>query len=236
MKAMKTSVNGINLIKKFEGCKLKAYRCPAGVPTIGYGHTKGVKMGQVITQEQADQYLREDLEKYEKNVMKYYNKYKWNQNEFDALVSFAYNLGSIDQLTANGTRSKNVIADKMILYNKAAGKVLNGLVKRRKAERNLFLKDNNLEQIAREVIDGKWGNGEARKQKLSAAGYDPKAVQAEVNRILAGGGSSALKPITTVAKEVINGKWGNGEARKKKLAAAGYDPAVVQAEVNRLLR
>lgn len=137
---MKTSVNGINLIKKFEGCKLKAYRCPAGVPTIGYGHTKGVKMGQVITQEQADQYLREDLEKYEKNVMKYYNKYKWNQNEFDALVSFAYNLGSIDQLTSDGTRSKPVIADKMILYNKAEGKVLVGLTRRRKAERALFLK------------------------------------------------------------------------------------------------
>lgn len=137
---MKISVNGINLIKQFEGCKLKAYKCPAGVPTIGYGHTKGVKMGQVITQEQAEQYLRDDLEKYEKNVMKYYNAYRWNQNEFDALVSFAYNLGSIDQLTANGTRSKNVIADKMILYNKAAGKVLSGLTKRRKAERTLFLK------------------------------------------------------------------------------------------------
>lgn len=137
---MKTSVNGINLIKQFEGCKLKAYKCPAGVPTIGYGHTKGVKMGQVITQEQAEQYLRDDLEKYEKNVMKYYDAYRWNQNEFDALVSFAYNLGSIDQLTANGTRSKNVIADKMILYNKAAGKVLAGLTKRRKAERTLFLK------------------------------------------------------------------------------------------------
>lgn len=137
---MKTSVNGINLIKQFEGCKLKAYKCPAGVPTIGYGHTKGVKMGQVITQEQAEQYLRDDLEKYEKNVMKYYDAYRWNQNEFDALVSFAYNLGSIDQLTANGTRSKNVIADKMILYNKAAGKVLAGLTKRRKAERALFLK------------------------------------------------------------------------------------------------
>lgn len=96
--------------------------------------------------------------------------------------------------------------------------------------------EKSITVVAKEVIDGKWGNGEARKQKLSAAGYDPKAVQAEVNRILAGGGSSALKPITTVAKEVINGKWGNGEARKKKLAAAGYDPAAVQAEVNRLLR
>ena len=140
MMRMKISNNGISLIKQFEGCKLKAYRCPAGVPTIGYGHTKGVKMGQAITQEQAEEYLREDLEKYENNVMKYFNKYKWNQNEFDALVSFAYNLGSIDQLTAGGTRSRKEIAEKMLQYNKANGKELAGLVKRRKAEQELFLK------------------------------------------------------------------------------------------------
>ena len=137
---MKTSQNGIDLIKSFEGCRLTAYRCPAGVPTIGYGHTAGVRMGQKITQQQAETYLGQDLEKYEKNVAKYEDKYKWNQNEFDAMVSFAYNLGSIDQLTANGTRSKAVIAEKILLYNKAGGKVLAGLTKRRKAERDLFLK------------------------------------------------------------------------------------------------
>lgn len=137
---MKTSQNGIDLIKSFEGCRLTAYRCPAGVPTIGYGHTAGVRMGQKITQQQAETYLRQDLEKYEKNVAKYEDKYKWNQNEFDAMVSFSYNLGSIDQLTANGTRSKAVIAEKMLLYDKAGGKVLAGLTKRRKAERELFLK------------------------------------------------------------------------------------------------
>ncbi len=62
---MKTSKNGINLIKKFEGCRLTAYKCAAGVPTIGYGHTAGVKMGQAITQEKADRYLKDDLVKYE---------------------------------------------------------------------------------------------------------------------------------------------------------------------------
>ena len=137
---MKTGQAGINLIKQFEGCKLKAYRCPAGVPTIGYGHTAGVKMGQTITQAQADEYLRQDLEKYEKNVAKYDLQYKWNQNEYDAMVSFAYNLGSIDQLTASGSRSKAVIAEKILLYDKAGGKVLAGLTRRRKAERDLFLK------------------------------------------------------------------------------------------------
>lgn len=137
---MKTSQNGIDLIKSFEGCRLTAYRCPAGVPTIGYGHTAGVRMGQKITQQQAETYLRQDLEKYEKNVAKYEAKYHWNQNEFDAMVSFAYNLGSIDQLTADGTRSKAVIVEKILLYNKAGGKVLAGLTRRRKAERDLFLK------------------------------------------------------------------------------------------------
>lgn len=94
---MKTSQTGIDLIKQFEGCVLTAYKCPAGVWTIGYGHTAGVKQGQRITAAQAESYLRSDLEKYEKKVDKY-SRYGWNQNEFDALVSFAYNIGSIDQL------------------------------------------------------------------------------------------------------------------------------------------
>lgn len=137
---MKTSENGINLIKKFEGCQLKAYKCAAGVWTIGYGHTAGVKSTNVITEAKAEEYLKKDLEKFEKNVEKYNAKYKWNQNEFDALVSFAFNIGSIDKLTADGTRSRDVIAEKILLYNKANGKVLAGLTKRREAERELFLK------------------------------------------------------------------------------------------------
>ncbi len=135
---MKTSQNGIDLIKQFEGCRLTAYKCPAGVWTIGYGHTAGVQAGQSITQEQADAYLREDLARFEQHVGTY-DKYHWNQNEFDALISFAYNIGNIDQLTANGTRNKDTIADKMLLYNKAGGKVLGGLSKRRNAERVLFV-------------------------------------------------------------------------------------------------
>lgn len=138
---LKTGQAGLNLIKQFEGCRLTAYKCPAGVWTIGYGHTAGVKAGQTITQAQADKMLVEDVERFEKNVNKYYDKYRWNQNEFDALVSFAFNLGSIDQLTAGGTRSREVIAEKMLQYNKAAGKVLAGLTRRRQAEKELFLKN-----------------------------------------------------------------------------------------------
>ena len=90
--------------------------------------------------------------------------------------------------------------------------------------------------VAKEVLAGKWGNGDDRKKKLQAAGYDYSAVQAEVNRLSKGGSSSNKKSVTEVAKEVLNGKWGNGDARKKKLQAAGYDYNAVQKEVNRLLR
>ncbi len=135
---MKTGQAGITLIKQFEGCRLTAYKCPAGVWTIGYGHTAGVKAGQTITQAQAENFLRADLEKYEKKVDKY-SRYSWNQNEFDALVSFAYNIGSIDQLTQHGVREKGDIPKYIMRYNRAGGKVLEGLTKRREAEKALFL-------------------------------------------------------------------------------------------------
>lgn len=137
---MKTSQNGIDLIKRFEGCRLTAYKCPAGKPTVGYGHTAGVKMGQKITQAQAEAFLREDLARFERNVMTYDGKYHWSQNEFDALVSFAYNIGGIDQLTAGGKRGREEIARKMTAYCNAGGRTLESLVKRREAERGLFLK------------------------------------------------------------------------------------------------
>lgn len=136
---LKTGQTGVNLIKEFEGCRLEAYKCPAGVWTIGYGHTSGVKPGDKITQAQADAYLVSDLSKYEAKVNKYDAAYRWNQNEFDALVSFSYNIGSIDQLTANGTRTKAKIASSMLLYNKAGGRALAGLTRRRQKENALFL-------------------------------------------------------------------------------------------------
>ena len=84
---MKTSRKGIELIKKYEGLRLTAYRCPAGVWTIGYGHTKGVKQGQKISSEEAEKLLIEDLTPIEKNIDKM--GLKINQSQFDALVSFA---------------------------------------------------------------------------------------------------------------------------------------------------
>lgn len=178
---MKTGQAGLNLIKRYEGCKLNAYKCPAGVWTIGYGHTSGVTQGMTITQAQADAYLIADVAKFETNVNKYYDKYKWSQNEFDALVSFAFNIGSIDQLTANGTRERLVIAEKILLYNKVAGKVLSGLTKRRAEERELFLSKTSCDVATNAVSTAasyptlrKGSTGEYVKQfqqKLNEKGY-----------------------------------------------------------------
>ena len=140
---MKINEEGLQLIKDFEGCMLYSYRDSVGVPTIGYGHTgPEVKFPMTITQQLANEYLREDIERFEKHVNKINNMYNYNFdiNEFSALVSFAFNIGSINQLTNNGKRNKLEIADAIMLYNKAGGKILAGLVRRRLAEYNLFVK------------------------------------------------------------------------------------------------
>lgn len=138
---MKTSERGINLIKEFEGLRLTAYKCSAGVYTIGYGHTKGVKRGQKITEEQATAYLKTDVQASEKSVERWDSRYHWTQSEFDALVSFTFNCGAgnLKSLLKNGARNKAQIAATLPLYNKAGGKVLTGLVRRRTAEQKLFL-------------------------------------------------------------------------------------------------
>lgn len=131
--------SGLNLIKKYEGCRQTSYICPAGVLTIGYGHTgKDVKPNQTITKKKAISLLKKDLERFERHVQSYNYIYEWTDNEFSALVSFAFNIGNIDQLTAYGTRTRSQIRSAMLKYVKANGKPLQGLVKRRKAELKLF--------------------------------------------------------------------------------------------------
>lgn len=140
---MKISENGLKLIIDFEGFCPKATKAVKTEKyyTIGYGHYgKDVDEKQTITKEEALLLLKRDMKRFEAKVMKYNNCYNFTQNEFDALVSFAYNVGNIDQLTAKGTRTKKEIADAMLLYIKSGGKVLNGLRKRRNKERELFLK------------------------------------------------------------------------------------------------
>lgn len=135
----KINKSGLNLIKKYEGCKLTSYICPVGVLTIGYGHTgKDVKPNQTITKKKAISLLKKDLARFERHVQSYNYIYEWTDNEFSALVSFAYNIGNIDQLTAYGTRTRSQIRTAMLKYVKANGKTLAGLVKRRKAELKLF--------------------------------------------------------------------------------------------------
>lgn len=138
---MKTSQRGIDLIKEFEGLRLTAYRCPAGVYTIGYGHTRGVKRGMKITEEEASAFLTADLLNSEKAVERYESVYHWSQNEFDALVSFTFNCGAANlrALLRNGRRNRSQIATTLPLYRKAGGKVLKGLERRRAAEKALFL-------------------------------------------------------------------------------------------------
>jgi GH24 family phage-related lysozyme (muramidase) len=137
---MHISQRGIALIKQFEGCRLTAYK---PVPTeqywtIGYGHYGAdVAPGSAISQAQAEMYLIADVTKYEKAVNAL--GIPLNQNQFDALVSFAYNcgIGNLKRLCTGRTPSQ--IAEKMVEYNKGGGKVLTGLVKRRQAEQTLFL-------------------------------------------------------------------------------------------------
>ena len=135
----KINKSGLNLIKKYEGCKLTSYICPAGVLTIVYGHNgKDVKPNQTITKKKAISLLKKDLARFERHVQSYNYIYEWTDNEFSALVSFAFNIGNIDQLTAYGTRTRSQIRTAMLKYVKANGKTLQGLVKRRKAELKLF--------------------------------------------------------------------------------------------------
>jgi lysozyme len=144
---MKTSQNGIDLIKKFEGCSLKAYKCPANVSTIGYGQTfyldgSKVKMGDVITQKQAESLLVTLLPKYEKTVLNNI-KVPLNQNQFDALVSFCWNCGSsktLFKMVNEKFSEANIVGWWVSHYITGGGKELAGLVRRRKEEAILFIK------------------------------------------------------------------------------------------------
>ena len=137
------SSNGVVLIKSFEGFSRVACKALPSEKylTIGYGHYgKDVKPNQTITEAEAVKLLVKDLSGFVSKVNKYNRKYGFTQNEFDALVSFCYNVGNIDGLTKNGTRTKAQIADKFLAYSYSGGKFIKGLYNRRVKERNLFNK------------------------------------------------------------------------------------------------
>ena len=139
---MKTSEVGVELIKEFEGCKQVAYQDSVGVWTIGYGHTKDVYEGQLAIKKTIEKWLQEDLEEFESYVSKLV-KVELNQNQFDALVAWTFNLGPTNLNESTMLRKLNYgdyesVPDEMRRWNKAGGEVLNGLVRRRDAEANLF--------------------------------------------------------------------------------------------------
>jgi lysozyme len=131
------------LIRQFEGCYLQAYRCPAGIPTIGVGHTRGVKMGDRCSQQQADVWLTQDLEDAEAAVSSLV-KAPLVQQQFDALVSFTFNLGAKSlaestMLILLNKGSHKAAADQFDRWVYSNGQKLKGLVDRRAAEKALFL-------------------------------------------------------------------------------------------------
>jgi lysozyme len=139
---MKISLEGLSLIKRFEGCRLKAYKCSAGVLTIGYGHTGGVTETDTITQDDANKLLQEDVAKFEEyvddNVI-----VELNQGQFDALVAWTFNLGPGNLRESTMLKRLNEadyasVPSEMKRWNKAGGKTLDGLIRRRNAEALLF--------------------------------------------------------------------------------------------------
>jgi len=139
---MQISQEGLSLIKKFEGCELKAYRCAANVLTIGYGSTKNVKEGDTITQEEADKLLLHEMKEYEGYINDMVTS-DLKQNEFDALVSWVFNLGpsnlsSSTLLQKLNNKDWDDVPNQIKRWNKAGGQVKQGLIRRREAEALLF--------------------------------------------------------------------------------------------------
>lgn len=148
---MKISETGIKLITSFEGLRLRAYDDGVGVWTIGYGHTQGVQPGDVITEGEAENLLQDDLDDFERCVNQAVTV-PISQHQFDALVSFTFNVGCgalrrstlLRNLNAGGY-PVTAIADQFLRWNRGGGRVLRGLTRRREAERALFLSEPSTE-------------------------------------------------------------------------------------------
>lgn len=139
---MEISAEGLSLIKKFEGCELQAYRCAANVLTIGYGSIKGVTEDMEITQDEAESLLSEEMPEYEGYINDMV-KVPLKQHQFDAMVCWVFNLGSGNLSSSTLLKKLNnseydEVPAQMKRWNKAGGKVLDGLIRRREAEALLF--------------------------------------------------------------------------------------------------
>jgi len=162
---MKTSANGVRLICEFEGFRSEAYLDPVGIPTIGYGFIEGVSLGDTMTQYEAQQRMGRELQKYERAVMQAC-KIAPNQNQFDALVCFAFNVGAAGMAGSSVIKALNrgdnkAAARAFGLWDKAGGRVFAGLTRRRAAEAALFL-----EPVSDDVSDPVEGSVLAMPQKV----------------------------------------------------------------------
>jgi lysozyme len=195
---MRTNKAGIDIIKEFEGLRLKAYKCPAAVWTIGYGHTSmagppSVKMGMVITKAEADSILKRDLVKYE-NGVKDAIRVEVTPNQFAACVSLCYNIGIGAFKKSSVARFCNArqwqkAADAFMLWNKAGGRVLPGLTRRRAAEAALFSRGNVKSEV-RPVID------------------EPKGKSMMLSSTNLAAGATAAAGVTAAARETIENASG----------------------------
>lgn len=185
---MKINKEGLDLIKSFEGCVLHAYDDGYGNITIGWGHCDKSYAGKTITQADADRLLEQDLKRFEDAVNKYVSTYNLNANEFSALVSFTYNCGEgcLDELLHNGTVNRSDITYRMGLYVHSGSEVVEGLVRRRAAEVELFNKpcySNSIDyyfNLIADTLKGKYGVDAERKKKL---GKDYEIIQEGINTL-----------------------------------------------------
>ena len=141
----KINAAGIDLIKSFEGLRLDSYRCSANVATVGYGHTgPDVRIPMTITEERAEELLREDLARFETGVEALIGSTPTNDNQFSALVSLAFNIG-LGALATSTVLKRHKLGNKLgaanaiLMWNRGGGRVLKGLMRRREAERKLYL-------------------------------------------------------------------------------------------------
>jgi lysozyme len=238
---MRMSDAGIALIKEFEGCRLTAYKCPAGVWTIGYGHTSAagspeVTPGMTITQQEAEDILRRDLIKYENGVIKLVNV-DLTQGQFDALVDFAYNagVGALQKSTLLkkvNAEDYDAVPNELMKWTKAGGRELAGLVRRRRAEARLW---RGIE--AQAPVDHSESRIEPDKPKASksitqskeanaavaAGGLGTVAIVQEIMPVVKEGGSilNGLSPTVLILLVIILAAVGVWYWRKRRLDEEG---------------
>ena len=201
---MRTSPKGIRLIQQFEGFRSKAYRDPVGIWTIGFGFTKGVKEGDTMTQAQASARLKSELAEYEAGV-KQACTVPPNQNQFDALVCFAFNVGVAGMkrssvIKAHNREDHQAASRAFGLWNKAGGKVWPGLTRRRAAESALYL-----EPMPDEVSEPMEGPVDEMPQAI-----DPERPMSEstINRAgVVAGGTAAVATVAETARTVADVKY-----------------------------